>query len=92
MAQNVSPLSFLLSTFSISLCTRMVQSAFVPHVTFQVQKLLGEMEKCGKAKTPGRHVFCNLQYLFEISNILFQPLLLVFLFISEGNRGRGTLN
>jgi hypothetical protein len=25
-----------------------VQSGFVPHVTFLVQKLLGEMEKCGK--------------------------------------------
>ena len=32
IAQNVLPRSFLLSTFSISLCTRTVQSGFVPHV------------------------------------------------------------
>jgi hypothetical protein len=30
------------------LCTRTVQSGFVPPVTFLVQKLLGEMEKCRK--------------------------------------------
>ncbi len=48
---NVSTRSFLFSTFSISLCTWTVQSGSVPHVTFLVQKLLGEMEKCGKEKT-----------------------------------------
>jgi hypothetical protein len=66
IAQNVTPRSFLLSTFSISLCTRTVQSGFVPHVTFLVQKLLGEMEKCGKEKTPGRpSIFCNSREVCE---------------------------
>jgi hypothetical protein len=60
IAGNVSPQTFLFPTFSISLCTWTVQSGFVPHVTFLVQKLLGEMEKCGKGKTSGRHVSCNL--------------------------------
>jgi hypothetical protein len=62
IAGNVSPQSFLFSTLSISLCTWTVQSGFVPHVTFLVQKLLGEMEKCGKEKTSGGHVSCNLLY------------------------------
>jgi len=39
--------------FSISLCTRTVQSGFLPHVTFLVQKLLGKWKKSGKEKTPG---------------------------------------
>ena len=64
VAGNVSPRSFLFSTFSISLCTWTVQSGFVPHVTSLVQKLLGEMEKCGKSKSPGRHVSCNLLYYY----------------------------
>jgi hypothetical protein len=37
----------------INAVPRTVQSGFVPHVTFLVQKLLGEMEKSGKEKTPG---------------------------------------
>jgi hypothetical protein len=53
IAQNVSPRSFLLSTFSISLCTRTVQSGFVPHVTFLVQKTSGRNGKMWKGENSG---------------------------------------
>jgi hypothetical protein len=37
--------------FSLYQKSRTVQSGFVPHLTFLVQKLLGEMETCGNEKT-----------------------------------------
>ncbi len=39
--------------FPFLFCTRTVQSGFVPHVTFLVQKLLGEMEKVESRKLRG---------------------------------------
>ncbi len=51
--KRVTPGVFSFPLFPGSLCTRTVQSGFVPHLTFLVQKLLGEMEKSGKEKTPG---------------------------------------